>query len=154
MRFFGNNKPQRGLPRRVLGEEELAEKKRLMLMLIANTVLILTLYFVLNQLEFWPIFFIYMGVAAVLVLVYAIYNRGFVYKGATPEMLSDTIPYEERVRIIEEAAARMKKTRWMLTFIIPFLLAFMLDALYLFLLGDLLASLGLVEATMLLPIGF
>jgi hypothetical protein len=105
--------------------------------------------------NFWPIFFIYMGIAAVLVLIYTVYNRGFVYKGVTPDMLPDTMAEEEKRMVLTEAAARMKKTRWMLTLIIPFLLAFMLDALYLFLLEDLMISLGLdVGAEMLLPMLF
>ncbi len=129
------------------GEEQdpkkLAEAKKLMTLLLANSIIILTVYFVLNSLEFWPIFFIYMGVAAALVVIYVIYNRGFVYKNATPEMLPETIPYEERVAILEGAKARQDKSRWMLTLILPFLLAFMLDALYLFILSDLFAMLGI-----------
>jgi hypothetical protein len=131
------------------------EARQLMLTLLGNSALILTIYFVLNNLEFWPIFFIYMGIAAVLVLIYTVYNRGFVYKGVTPDMLPDTMAEEEKRMVLTEAAARMKKTRWMLTLIIPFLLAFMLDALYLFLLEDLMISLGLdVGAAMLLPMLF
>ena len=121
-----------------------AEAKKLMTMLLANSVIIMTVYFVLNSLEFWPIFFIYMGVAAVLVVIYVVYNRGFVYKDATPEMLADTIPYEVRVAMLEQAKQRADKSRWMLTLLLPFLLAFMLDALYLFILSDVFAMLGIV----------
>ena len=121
-----------------------AEAKKLMTMLLANSIIILTVYFLLNNLEFWPIFFIYMGVAAVLVVAYAIYNRGFVYKDATIEMLPQTLSVEERTAILEEAKARLRKSRWMLTLILPFLVAFMLDALYLFVLSDLFAMIGIV----------
>lgn len=120
------------------------EAKKLMTLLVSNSIVILTVYFVLNSLEFWPILFIYMGIAAVLVIIYVIYNRGFVYKDATPEMLPDTLPYEQRVATLEEAKARLSRSRWMLTLILPFLLAFMLDALYLFILSDLFAMLGIV----------
>ncbi|MBQ7320062.1 MAG: hypothetical protein IJW97_07800 [Clostridia bacterium] len=148
---FGN----RGLERHYADEADMGAKKRLMLMLFGNSIIILAVYFILNSMNFWPIFFIYMGIAAVLVLIYTIYNRGFVYKGVTPDMLPDTMTAEEKRKILTEAAARMKKTRWMLTLIIPFLLAFMLDALYLFLLEDLMISLGLdVGAATLLPVLF
>ena len=135
---FGN----RGSQRQFVDQAEIDAKKRLMLMLLANSILILTVYFILNRMQFWPIFFIYMGIAAVLVLIYVIYNRGFVYRGVTADMLPDTISYEEKQAILSDAAARMKRSRWMLTLIVPFLLAFMLDALYLFLLEDLMISLG------------
>jgi hypothetical protein len=137
---FGN----RGLERQFVDQADFEAKKRLMIMLIGNSIVILTVYFILNRLDFWPIFFIYMGIAAVLTLIYTIYNRGFIYKGATPDMLPDTMSAQEKKEVLWEAAQRMKKTRWMLTLIIPFLLAFMLDALYLFLLEDLINSLGLL----------
>ena len=122
------------------------EARQLMLMLLGSSVLILTVYFVLNSLEFWPIFFIYMGISAVLILIYVIYNKGFVYKDATPEMLPNTMTPEQKETVLGEAKARLRKSRWMLTLIIPFVLAFMLDALYLFILSDLFTALGILQS--------
>ena len=122
-----------------------AMARRLLLLLIGNSTLILSVYFILNALQFGAIFFIYMGISAVLILIYVIYNRGFVYKDATPEMLPSSMPAEEQERILGEAKARMDRSRWMLTLIVPFVLAFMLDALYLFVLSDILANSGLFQ---------
>ena len=122
------------------------EARQLMLTLLGSSVLILTVYFVLNSLEFWPIFFIYMGISAVLILIYVIYNKGFVYKDATPEMLPNTMTPEQKETVLGEAKARLRKSRWMLTLIIPFVLAFMLDALYLFILSDLFTALGILQS--------
>ena len=67
---------------------------------------------------------------------------GFYLCGATGEGLALSV--EERTAILEEAKARLRKSRWMLTLILPFLVAFMLDALYLFVLSDLFAMIGIV----------
>ena len=122
------------------------EARQLMLTLLGNSTLILTVYFVLNRMEFWPIFFIYMGISAVLILIYIIYNRGFVYKDATADMLPDTMTPEQKETVLQEAKGRLCKSRWMLTLILPFVLAFMLDALYLFILSDLFTALGILQA--------
>ena len=122
------------------------EARQLMLTLLGNSALILTIYFVLNNLEFWPIFFIYMGISAVPSAIFVIYNKGFVYKDATPEMLPNTMTPEQKAAVLDEAKARLRKSRWMLTLILPFVLAFMLDALYLFILSDLFATLGILQS--------
>ena len=109
------------------------EARQLMLMLLGNSALILTVYFVLNNLKFWPIFFIYMGISAVLILIYVIYNKGFVYKDATPEMLPNTMTPEQKETVLGEAKARLRKSRWMLTVLVPIILTFMADIIYLFL---------------------
>jgi hypothetical protein len=120
------------------------EARRLFLTLFANSMLIMGTYFVLNRLEFHPIFFIYMAISAVLIVGYFLYNRGFVYKDATADMLPDTLSPEEKEAVLAEASARLRKSRWMLTLILPFVMAFMLDALYLFVLSDLFAAMGVL----------
>ena len=122
-----------------------AQARRLLGMLVGNSVLILSVYFILNALQFGAIFFIYMGISTVLILIYVIYNRGFVYKNVTPEMLPSSMAAEEKERILRDARERMDRSRWMLTLILPFVLAFMLDALYLFILSDILANSGLFQ---------
>ncbi len=124
--------------------EKEREARKLMLMLLGNSVLIIAAYFVFNALQFAPIFFIYMGISALLILIYVIYNRGFVYKNVTVDMLPDTLSDEQKRAVLDNAARRLRDSRWMLTLILPFVLAFMLDALYLFLLEDLFISLGLI----------
>ena len=107
------------------------EKKRLAKYLALNTVMMVVLYFVLQKAGF-PIHYVYVGLGAVLGLGYVIYNRGFVGKDATPEMLPDTMSYEEKMDFIEQSKQRMKKSQWVLTLLIPIIVALMLDMLYLF----------------------
>ena len=118
------------------------EGKRLMLLLIFNTLLSLFIYFGCVEIGFSPIFFVYIGLAAVLLIAYVVYNRGFVLKGATPEMLSDELSPAQKQQMLDQAAARLRDSRWMLTLVIPIVLALLLDAVYLFFLEDLLISLG------------
>ncbi len=114
------------------------EKKRMALMLIANTVLLVAIYYTAQGIaEELPIIgyiatFGYMACLAGFLIAYIIYNRAFTRKGLTPEMLADTMSYEEKMRIIEDANAREARSKWMLTVIIPFTFTIMIDALYLF----------------------
>ena len=126
---FGN----RGSQRQFVDQAEIDAKKRLMLMLLANSILILTVYFILNRMQFWPIFFIYMGIAAVLVLIYVIYNRGFVGKNTTPDMLPDTMTLAEKQAFLQDAKNRLHRSRWALTLLIPIVLTFAADFIYIYL---------------------
>ena len=69
----------------------------------------------------------------VLVAVYVIYNRGFTRRGVEIDMLPDDWDHERRVRFVEDGKKRYKRSKWMLTLIIGFLLTFLIDALELFL---------------------
>ena len=131
------------MPRLNSGKGVTPVTKKLTLLLILNTLLALLVYFGCVGLGFAPIFFIYVGLAAVLLVVYVIYNRGFVLKGATPEMLSDELSPVEKQAMLDEAALRLRDSRWLLTIIIPLVLTMLVDAIYLFFLEDLLISLGL-----------
>ena len=130
------------LPRNSSDRRVTREGKRLMLLLILNTLWSFLVYFSGVELGFPAIFFVYVGLVAVLLLAYVIYNRGFVLKGATPEMLSDELTPVQKQVMLDSAAARLRDSRWMLTVIIPLVLTLLLDALYLFFLEDLLISLG------------
>jgi hypothetical protein len=112
------------------------EAKKTALLLLMNSVLALVIYFGCTALNFHAIFFIYVAVAAVLLLVYVIYNQGFVLRGATPEMLDAALPLQERQAMINKAAARYAASRWMMTLIIPLIVAVLFDALYIYFLAD------------------
>ena len=107
------------------------EKKRLAAYLVINTVLLSVLYFVLQGGGF-PAHYVYVAVGAVLGFAYVIYNRGFVGKNATPDMLPDTMTAEEKQAFIENGKERMKKSEWMLTLLLPVVVAVLLDFVYLF----------------------
>ena len=131
------------MPRRSSGKGITPEAKKLTLLLVLNTLLAFAVYFGCVELGFSPIFFVYIGLIAVLLVVYVVYNRGFVLKGATPEMLSSELTEAQKQAMLDEAAARLRDSRWLLTLIIPLVLTLLVDAMYLFFLEDLLASLGI-----------
>lgn len=75
--------------------------------------------------------------ASVLVLAYVIYNRGFSGRGVTAEMLPDTMTEKEKDDYIADTAEREKKSKWMMTFIVPMLLALLIDLLDMYVLKNL-----------------
>ena len=108
------------------------ENKWLALLLLGNSILFSVAYFALATV--FPIYIVYLAVGAVLTLIFVIYNRGFVGKNLKPEQLPDTITIEEKQKFIDDCTARLHRSRWMITFIFPIVLAFSLDIMYLFLL--------------------
>ncbi len=106
---------------------------RLILLLVVNLVLFVSVYFTLPALlSFSYLPAIYLIIGSVFMIIFVVYNRGFALRNAKPEDLPDTIPYEERLAKIQEARRRFLGSRWMLTIIIPILLTFLFDMLYLF----------------------
>ncbi len=104
-----------------------------MLSLLVNTVILMVVYFWLpTQFEFSYLPFIYLGIGAILLLYYVIYNRGFSGKNITPDMLSDTMTLEEKQQYIKDSRERMEKSKWVLTILIPIMLVFAVDMIYLF----------------------
>mgnify|MGYP003295342927 CR=1 FL=1 len=71
-------------------------------------------------------------VFAVLIITYLAYNRGFVNKDVTAEMLPADWSEEKKQAFLTAEKTRAEKSRWMLTVIIPFVVVFMCEALYLF----------------------
>lgn len=109
------------------------EAKKLMLHLLANSVILIALYYIIPALLEFPFMpHIYIIAGVVLALYYVIYNRGFVGRNATPDMLPNSMSPIEKQRFLEDSRERMKKSRWALTLIIPILLTFLADMIYLF----------------------
>ena len=114
------------------------ESKTLMLHLLGNSIILTVLYFLISEkLNFPYIMFIYLAAGAALGLYYVIYNRGFVGKNTTLDMLPDTMSLTEKQAFLDDCKARMKKSRWALTLLIPIILTFILDMAYLFILPTL-----------------
>ena len=65
-------------------------------------------------------------------IAYVIYNRGFTRKDVTAEMLPDTWSEEKKTEFIEDSQSRYKKSKWMLSVIIPIMVPIALDAIVLF----------------------
>lgn len=86
---------------------------------------------------------------AILLVTYLAYNRAFVNKDVTVDMLPDEWSEEKKQAFVEGNRARAEKSRWMVMVIIPFLVVFMCEALYLFVwdgyLSDVFENWGFVQ---------
>lgn len=75
---------------------------------------------------------VYMVAFAALLIAYIIYNRAFTRKGVTVEMLPNAWSDEEKKEYIEDGKRRIERSSWMLMIIIPLLITFIAEAMYLF----------------------
>jgi len=114
----------------------------LLLAEIAGTVVAFALYRLAANLSLGFVFWVYVAITTALALTYVIYNRGLSRRGVTIEMLPDTMSAAEKEEFIADAARRMKRSKWMLALLIPFLFTFLFDAVELFLLDGLLELIG------------
>lgn len=110
---------------------------KLLILLIVNTIIVFTLYCVGNHFEFYPTFWICFGLAIVLSLAYFIYNRGMTRNHVSADMLPSDWSEEEKTAYITDAETRKKKSKWLLTLIIPLIFTLVFDFVNLFYLDDL-----------------
>ena len=119
------------------------EAKKWMLCLLANSAILLTLYFwIPAQFQFAYMPIIYLVAGAVLLLGYVIYNRGMIGKNLTPEQLPDSMTLAEKQAMIDDLHERAHRSRCVLTVIFPIALTFAVDMIYLFLIPSLTGGLG------------
>ena len=118
-------------------KKELSPKTRqLAISLVINSVILLFVYYgamalnvpIISMIVTWG----YMLVFGGFLVAYVAYNRAFTRREITPDMLPDDWPLEKKQEYINSGKIRMEKSRWMLSVIIPFLVTFMAEALYLF----------------------
>ena len=116
------------------------QKFRHFVLLVVNTILFFTVYRVLisygELTDKTFLAFVSMVVYLTLLLgftiAYLVYNRFFYRHGLTKDQLSDEWSDEEKEAFLADAAARVQKSKWMLTIIIPLLFTFLIDSLQLF----------------------
>ena len=65
-------------------------------------------------------------------LAYLIYNRFLSRRGVSPEQLPIEWSAEEKTAFIEDGKHREKRSKWMITIILPLVLTFLFDAVDLF----------------------
>lgn len=121
-------------------EKKKVPKKKLvrLLLTIILSLVVLVFYRVSLNFSFFPIvMWAYMIFLTVLVVVYIFYNRGFYEKRITVDMLPEDWEEERKIKFVEQAAERERKSKWMLMLIIAFLVTFLVDALELFVFGTL-----------------
>lgn len=122
-----------------------AVKKRLWTVL-ALTFLLLFIYYGCIGLGFVKaIMLIYFVAFAAILITYLAYNRCFLNKDVTVDMLPAEWSEEKKHSFVEGNRLRAERSRWMLTLIIPFVIVFMCEALYLFVWEGYLADLFLGE---------
>ena len=112
------------------------ENRKLAMSLLVNSLLVLFVYYGAMGLNI-PVISVIVTIAYMLIfggflIAYIAYNRAFTRKGITVDMLPDTWSAEKKQNYVEDSERRMKKSRWMLSVIIPFLVTFIAEALLLF----------------------
>lgn len=83
------------------------------------------------QFEFKPIVAIYLGLLFVLLIAFVILNRGFDTKSPDSNMLPDDWDEEKKTLYLSADQKRKKIARSLLFIIIPLLLTFAFDIIYL-----------------------
>ena len=74
----------------------------------------------------------YMILATGIVSAYVIYNRGFLRKGLTAEMLPSEWSKEEKETFLADISRRKRRSRWMIIPIFAFLFTFAYEVMELF----------------------
>lgn len=89
---------------------------------------IFALYRIMMTFKYFEfVFAAYLVAMTVFIAVYIIYNRAFARKNMTVDMLPDEWSDEEKREFIEDGKRRLKKSSWMLMFIIGFIFTFAFD---------------------------
>ena len=74
----------------------------------------------------------YMAIFGASLVVYIVYNRAFSRKNITIEMLPDVWTAEQKAAYILDGEERLRKSKWLMYIIIPFLGPIGVDAMILF----------------------
>ena len=73
------------------------------------------------------VFVLYLVAMTAFIGAYIIYNRAFTRKNMTADMLPDEWTFEQKQEFIEDGKRRLKRSSWMLMFIIGFVFTFAFD---------------------------
>ena len=112
------------------------EAKKKAVTLILSSLASLFIYYGLTSINIpelqMGVMITYMAAFGIFLSVYIAYNRAFTRKGITVEMLPDTMTREQKEEYISDGERRLEKSEWMLMVIIPLLVTFVAEAMYLF----------------------
>lgn len=120
-----------------------AVKKRLWTTLALTIALLFVYYGCIAMGWAEAVMIAYFVTFGVLIITYLAYNRAFVNKDVTVDMLPAEWSDEKKQAFVEGNRIRAEKSRWMVTVMIPFVVVFMCEALYLFVWDGLLS--GMLE---------
>ena len=122
--------------------EQKRENRKYGIMTLLNTLFVYGLYVVLMQTPYFQVaLIVYLSVLALFSFGYVFYNRGFTRKNLTVEQLPESWSEEQKHLYLSDAEERVKKSKWCLTVIIPFVLTFLIDLFYLYILDPYFLSL-------------
>ena len=109
------------------------EKHVYLIFTLLNSILFYGIYAILMEYSFWKIVsIVYLVALGAVALFYVLYNRFFVRKGVTAEMLPDDWSDEKKREYVESGQARLRKSKWCLTILIPLIFTFFMDIFVLF----------------------
>ncbi len=136
----GGNQPPRSLSQSV---------KRRLWVTVGLTLLLMLIWFggislgetLMNPVIGYVIMIVYFLAFAGILIAYLAYNRAFVNKDVTVDMLPDDWSAERKEAFVEDTRRRAERSRWMVSLIIPFATVFLVDSLYLFIWDPLIAPL-------------
>ena len=112
---------------------EASKNKFVMLLtLVFTTIVVYGVLQVVLYFEIIAIYWIYLGITLALIIAYLLYNRGMSRRNITSDMLPEDWTYEQKEEFISEAAGRMAKSKWLLMFILAFIITFGIDVVVLF----------------------
>lgn len=116
--------------------------KKLVLLLIGNTVLMMALYFAGTV--FYPVetLIVFTVFSASFLFAYVIYNRGFSRRNVTRDMLPMDWSEEKKTEFIESGKVRIEKSKWMLTVIFPAIIIYGYEVLDLYIIPSILNIIG------------
>lgn len=113
-----------------------AKTRKKAILLVIFSLLSLLIYYGITGMEIpalqFAVMTAYMVAFAAVLIAYIIYNRAFTRKGVTEEMLPDAWSDEEKKEYVEDGKKRIERSSWMLMIIIPLLITFIAEAMYLF----------------------
>ena len=115
-----------------MGKKDKIAVRYLIGTLLLSLVLLAFYYFSLNF-DFFPfVMWGYMIALALTAFAYVIYNRGMSRKGVSEDMLPDEWDADKKREYVEDGKNRLRRSRWMLSFIIAFVVTFAAEAIVLF----------------------
>ena len=131
-------------------EKETRKKKRFPFLLILETVVSITVIFMIYEvfvvsLGVQPLFWVYYVATLALALVYILYNHG-ITKKVTPEMLPTDMTEAEKDAFIADVEKRKRRSRFLLILLAGFIFTFAYDVLQLFLPDYLLPVKGWIDS--------
>lgn len=142
--YYSRKKEEASAEEKARKQESFKRNKKYILPLLFNTVIFYAVYAILSNTPACnAVLWIYFAALVGFAIAYVIYNRGFVYKNVTAEMLSDTMTAEEKQQLLSNVKSRSDRSKWMITIIFPLVMTFMIDIVILFMLEPFMETLGL-----------